>query len=643
MSENKTNQLDFAAIDSISQMWPQLAKEYKDIVALQDPHSKPEIKLTYSQVYEKIQQFASGLQVLGIEPQTKIALIADDSYRWAIADQGIMTAGAVNAVRSSGAERQELLYIIEHSDSSALVVQDRKTLDKLKPELDDLPIKLIILLSDEESDPNTTVKTLNFEAILALGAENPFTPVSHSKDDLATLLYTSGTTGKPKGVMLTNANLVHQIRALPAAVINPPPGDRILTILPTWHVLGRTGQYLFLSKGCTQIYTGIRYFKSDLKKYQPNYMIGVPRLLESIYEGVQKQFREQPESKQKLAKFFLDTSEKYIIAKRTASGTNLDNLKPSAIEKLKAILTATLLTPLHLIGDRLVYQKIRSAIGPQLKMLFCGGGSLSRHLDNFYEIIGITILVGYGLSETAPVTNARRPEHNIRGTSGPPIPHTTIKIVDQNTRQALPNGQRGIVLIRGPQVMQGYYKNPEATAKAIDPEGWFDSGDIGFTIDKGDLVLTGRAKDTIVLTNGENIEPQPIEDACARSQYVDQIMLVGQDRRSLGALIVPNTDALEKWAKEENIPFTLPSPEASREDIKNSDLYSKAVVNLFRQELKTQVQNRPGYRADDIIGSFEFILTPFSPENGLMTQTLKIKRPIVTERYRDIIDGMFEK
>ncbi len=637
------NNLDYSAIDSISQIWPIVAKAYPDILALHDPHSEPEVKLTYAELYEKIKQFATGLQVLGIQPQDKISLIADDSPRWAIADRGIMTAGAVDVVRSSGAERQELLYIIEHSDSTALVVEDLKTLNRLKPELDDLPLNLIILLSDEEPDSKTIVKTVNFLEVLRLGSENTLQEVTYNKEDLATLLYTSGTTGKPKGVMLTNANLIHQIKALPVAVINPPPGDRVLSILPTWHILGRTGQYFLLSRACTQIYTGKRYFKSDLKKYKPNYMIAVPRLLESIYEGVQKQFREQPESKQKLAKFFLDTSEKYIIAKRTSQGTNLENLKPSAIEKLKAALTAFVLKPLHLIGDRLVYQKIRSAIGPELKMFICGGGSLSRHLENFYEIINITVIVGYGLTETSPVTNARRPNHNIRGTSGEPIPQTTIKIVDLHTRQTLPNNQAGIVLIRGPQVMQGYYKNPEATAKAIDQEGWFDSGDIGMLIDAGDIVLTGRAKDTIVLTNGENIEPQPIEDACLRSAYIDQIMLVGQDRRSLGALIVPNLDAIAQWAKTENISFQVPEAEASREEIKNSDLYSEAVVNLFRQELKREVKNRPGYRADDIIGQFEFILTPFSPENGLMTQTLKIKRPIVTERYQDIIDAMFEK
>ena len=189
--------------------------------------------------------------------------------------------------------------------------------------------------------------------------------------------------------------------------------------------------------------------------------------------------------------------------------------------------------------------------------------------------------------------------------------------------------------------MQGYYKKPEATAKAIDSEGWFDSGDLGWVTKENDLVLTGRAKDTIVLTNGENIEPQPIEDACVRSIYIDQIMLVGQDQRSLGALIVPNLETLQQWITSQKLDLTLPSPDADLATVANSDLYSKPIQNLFRQELNREVQNRPGYRPDDRIGQFKFILEPFSKENGLMTQTLKIKRPIVRERYQSLIDAMY--
>jgi long-chain acyl-CoA synthetase len=239
----------------------------------------------------------------------------------------------------------------------------------------------------------------------------------------------------------------------------PHPGDPVLSILPTWHAYERSVEYYILSQGCTQIYTNLRSVKKDLKEFKPRLMVGVPRLWESIYEGVQKQFREQPASKQRLVQNLLSLSQRYIEARRLAQGLSLDNLNPSAIQRLNASVQATALWPVHQLAEKLVYQKVREATGGQLKLVISGGGSLARHLDNFFEIIGVEVLVGYGLTETSPVTNVRRPWHNLRGSSGPPVIETEIRIVDPETRQPLPAGQRGLVLIRGPQVMQGYYKN----------------------------------------------------------------------------------------------------------------------------------------------------------------------------------------
>ena len=260
----------------------------------------------------------------------------------------------------------------------------------------------------------------------------------------------------------------------------------------------------------------------------------------------------------------------------------------------------------------------------------------------FFEIVNVPILVGYGLTETSPVVSARRIWRNLRGASGQPIPGTEFKIVDPETKSPLPIEQKGLVLIRGPQVMQGYYKNPEATQKAIAAEGWFDSGDLGYLTADYNVVLTGRAKDTIVLTNGENIEPQPIEDACIQSPYIDQMMLVGQDQRSLGALIVPNIDALQTWAATQSLFLEAPGHEGDNAQAwPRISLEDDRIHKLFREELNRRVQDRPGYRPDDRVGPFRLIATPFSIEDGTMTQTLKIKRPVVAVRYRDMIDGMF--
>ncbi|MGJ5629294.1 AMP-dependent synthetase/ligase [Nostoc sp. CALU 1950] len=632
--------VDYTNVESLPEIWPLAAQQFGNIVALHNPHAKPEVVITYTQLAEQIQLFAAGLQALGVKVGDRISLIADNSPRWFIADQGIMTAGGVDAVRSSQAEKEELLFIIANSGSTAIVVEDLKTLKKLQDRLNDLPIQVVILLSDEAPPTGETLKVLNFSQLIEIGVNHNFVPVKQNRDALATLIYTSGTTGKPKGVMLSYNNLMHQVTTF-GTVLQPNAGDMVLSILPSWHSYERTVEYYLLSQGCTQVYTNLRSVKGDLRQFKPNYMVGVPRLWESIYEGVQKQFREQPAKKQRLIKFLLGMSEKYIRARRVAQGLDLNNLHASPVERLAARIIAAALLPLHALGERLVYAKVREATGGRVKQMISGGGALPRHIDNFFEIIGVQILQGYGLTETSPVTHVRRPWRNLIGASGLPLPATEAKIVDPETKAPLPIEKRGLVLLKGPQIMQGYYQNPQATAKAIDAEGWFDSGDLGWLTPQDDLVLTGRAKDTIVLTNGENIEPQPIEDACLRSPYIDQIMLVGQDQRSLGALIVPNVEALEKWAVSQNLILDTPNDQVTSSDSQKIDFESRMIQDLFRQELNREVQNRPGYRPDDRIGAFKLILEPFSIENGLMTQTLKVRRHVVTERYRDIIDGMF--
>ncbi|MEB3220290.1 MAG: long-chain fatty acid--CoA ligase [Nostocales cyanobacterium 94392] len=635
------SRFDYSNVESLPEIWGIIASRIGDTVALHNPHArlKEEI-ITYTELYQQIQQFASGLQALEVKPEQRISLIADNSPRWLIADQGIMTAGAVNAVRSSQADTDELAYILANSDSTVLVAQDLQTFEKLRPRLDDLPIKLVILLTGETAPTQETLQVLNFEQLMEIGAKTNLEPVKQNRDTLATLLYTSGTSGKPKGVMLSHANLMHQVTTL-RTIVQPEVGDVVLSILPTWHVFERTGEYFLLSQGCTQVYTNLRSIKNDLKQFKPHYMIGVPRIWESIYEGVQKQFREQPASKQALINRFLGISDKYIKARRIAQQLDLENLNPAMGERIAANIQAKFLSPLQALAEKIVYSKVREATGGRVKQLISGGGALAKHIDDFYEIIGVSIVVGYGLTETSPVTHARRHWTNLRGSAGLPIPGTTAKIVDLETRKELPTGEKGLVLLKGPQIMQGYYKNPEATKTAIDAEGWFNSGDLGWLTHRQDIVLTGRAKDTIVLTNGENIEPLPIEDACLRSPFIDQIMLVGQDKKNLGALIVPNLEALAKWAETQNLELCVEEDNVTTSTSQKINLESKMIQDLFRQELIRFVRNRPGYRPDDRIGPFKLILEPFSMENGMMTRTLKVRRHVVMESYHDTIERMY--
>ena len=293
---------EYRNLQALSEIWAITATKFADIIALYDPHSKPEVKLTFSQLYEQLKIFAAGLQSLGIVENDKICLIADNSPRWFIADQGSMLAGASNAVRSSQSDPNELLHILQDSDSSILIVEDIKTLEKLYSFSDQFNLRLIILLSNEKSNLEIPVKVLNFTELMKLGKNFDLRSIVKKDTDLATLIYTSGTTGKPKGAMLSHGNILHQIRSLDT-IIKPKPGDRILSILPSWHSYERSAEYFLLSQGCTLIYTNIRNFKNDLKKFKPHHMVGVPRLWESLYEVIQKQFREQSVAKEKIIKY----------------------------------------------------------------------------------------------------------------------------------------------------------------------------------------------------------------------------------------------------------------------------------------------------------------------------------------------------
>ena len=632
---------DYSQIKSLPEIWSLAAQRYGTQLAMNDPHNQPSAQLTFQELWDKIRQFAAGLQGLGMAPHSHVAFFADNSHRWFIADQGVMAAGGVDAVRSAQAETEELRYIAEHSDSVVLIVEHLKLWNRLSDRLSDLPLQFVVLLSDEAAPEGAPFKMVNYSQLLEIGSQQTWHPIPTEPDNLATLIYTSGTTGKPKGVMITHANLMHQLLTL-GAVVQPQPGDRVLGLLPTWHTFGRTAEYFLYSQGCTQTYTTIRHIKADFKATKPQYMVGVPRVWESIYEGAQKQFREQPASKQKLVNMLMWCSQKYVQNRRTANNLSLDHPYTPSLRRLGSRLLQGVAWPLHMLGEKLVYSKVRQATGGEVKQLVSGGGSLARHIDLFFEIVDVPILVGYGLTETSPVVSARRIWRNLRGASGQPIPGTEFQIVDPETFHPLPIGQKGLVLVRGPQVMKGYYKNPEATEKAIDAEGWFNTGDLGYLTFDNNVVLTGRAKDTIVLTNGENIEPQPIEDVCVQSPYIDQMMLIGQDQRSLGAIIVPNVDALQQWTATQSLFLDVPGDEAvNTQDFETVSLEDDLVQKLFRKELNDRVKDRPGYRLDDRIGPFRLVEEPFSIENGMMTQTLKIKRPVVAARYRDMIDKMF--
>ncbi|KAL3619988.1 Long-chain-fatty-acid--[acyl-carrier-protein] ligase AEE15, chloroplastic [Castilleja foliolosa] len=646
---------------TVPDIWRSSAEKFGDRIALKDPYHDPPTNMTYKQLEQEILNFCEGLRVIGLEPEEKLALFADNSSRWLVSDQGIMATGAINVVRGSRSSVEELFQIYKHSESVALVVDDPEMYNRISEMFHTRArVRFIILLwGDKSSITNEAVETpiYSYEEIIKLGVENranvlhsedarkQYKYITISSDDVATLLYTSGTTGNPKGVMLTHKNLLHQISNL-GDIVPAVPGDRFLSMLPPWHAYERASEYFIFTRGVEQVYTAVKNLKEDLRRYQPNYVISVPLVYETLYSGIQKQISTSSAARKLVALLFLKISLAYMEAKRIYEGKCLArNLEqPSHISAffdwVWARIVATILWPLHKLANKIVYSKIHSSIGIS-KAGISGGGSLSPHVDRFFEAIDIKVQNGYGLTESSPVVAARRLDYNVLGSIGHPIRHTEIKVVDPETDEVLPSGSKGIVKARGPQVMRGYYKNPLATKQAIDEDGWLNTGDIGWICPHhsrgrsrqagGVIVLEGRAKDTIVLSTvslgeRENVEPAEIEEAALRSRLIQQIVVIGQDQRRLGAIIVPDKEEILLEAKR------LSGVKADA-----SELSKQKQTNMLHQELRKWTSH-----CSFQVGPILVLDEPFTIDSGLMTPTMKIRRDRVVSLYKEQIDNLYK-
>jgi long-chain acyl-CoA synthetase len=630
---------DWSALQGLDQLWPELERQYGDAVALVAPHdSEDKQTVSFSALRQRIDQAAAGFAALGLGGGEVVALFAENGPRWLVADQGLMRCGAANAVRGSSAPVEELRYILADSGSVGLVVESAALLARLGLDGEACQrLRFVVLLEGEApaaAGPGN-LPCLSWASFMAQGAAAPLPAApSGGEGRLATLLYTSGTTGEPKGVPLSHGNLLHQVRSL-GALVDPKPGDEVLSVLPIWHAYERSVEYFLLSCGCRQTYTTLRNFKNDLQRVRPHYMVSVPRLWEAILSGFEDALAAMPPGRQRLLRTALANSRAFHTARRTALDLTLAPEAPAT--RLRAQVESLARWPAEALAAAQLWPRMRQQlVGGRLRTAISGGGALAPYVDGFFEAVGIELLVGYGLTETSPVLTCRRQWANRRGSAGQPLAETSLRIVDPESRRTLAIGERGLVLARGPQVMAGYWGKPEATAKVLDGEGWFDTGDLGLLMGDGTLVLTGRAKDTIVLSSGENIEPGPLEDALAALPMVEQVMVVGQDRRQLGLLLVPKAEALAAWASAQGLPGSKGSEAGKAGPVPADPALLKALSREFNRVLAARAGSRPDERLAGVA-----VVAPFTIENGLLTQTLKQRRDRIAKRDEAAIEALY--
>lgn len=628
---------------NLADLYRLVGEVYADRPALAWKESGEYRTMSYRELYERGAALGTALIELGLQPREHVALLADNRPEWLICDFGILLCGAADVPRAADVTPHEISFIVAHSDSVIIIAENPAVLAKVLGVRASLPaVRQIILL---QGDPPTGEGVWRYDDLLERGrhlrAAGGRVLEERTKqvrgEDLFTLIYTSGTTGTPKGVMLTHDNMMSQVKYLP---FHLDPGDRVLSILPVWHSYERVFEMVSVSRGACTYYTSIRTIADDLRKAKPTWMASAPRLWEGLYNKILHNLTAQTPVKRGLFRAAYHCSRVFQGARFFLTGRRLDLTDRSPSESAglaaKSLVQMAFYFIPYKILDALVLEKLRAVVGGEFKGTVSGGGALPPHVDEFFNYIGVPVLEGYGMTETSPVLAVRTWRKLIIGTVGPFWPHTEIRIVDPTDGKVIyPSGDsgkggrgiKGEIHARGPQVMKGYYKNPEATEKVL-RDGWMNTGDLGMVTFNDCLKILGRSKETIVLLNGENVEPVPIEAQLLESRFIEQCMVVGQDEKHLGALIVPSLEAL----KAQGLSFSSLS-EAEGD---------ARVADIINGEVKRLVSREAGFKPFEFVLGWRFVPKTFEVGDEL-TATFKPRRHIISDKYANLIDQIFRQ
>lgn len=606
---------------------------------------------TFKEFYEQVILFALALKELGIERGDQVALISDNRREWLISDVALLSLGAADVPRGCDSMGTEIRYIISYAECAYGFFENTRQLQKVLDNTQEVPLfKTAILFDGYAEDIALSAKekgiTLySFNQLMENGKKIGLEHRSEIEsemdktkgDDVATLIFTSGTTGVPKGVMLTHRNYMVQLEVV-HNVLHVKKGDMWLSVLPVWHSFERVVQYIAIT-----LKSGIAYSKPiasvmlpDMAIIRPQWMCGVPRLWESLAQGVYRSMRKSGGVKYALFNFFVSVGKKYACSKEYITGRiPRFSKRVPLFDFIVGIIPFIFLWPLYQLGNILVYKKIKEKLGGRLECGISGGGALQPDTDLFYRGIGVHLLEGYGITEAGPVLSVRNSKKPRPGCVGVVYPCSEIKIVQEEhgiilSDKPLPAGKKGMILARGEQIMKGYYKQPELTALAIDKDGWLNTGDVGMLTLDNEIKITGRAKDTIVLLGGENIEPLGIESALTSSSYIETAVLMGQDKKYLGALIVPSKDMIQSFAKETGLTYT------SYEEL----LESAEIANLVRSEIDNQVSSKTGFRTCELVSKFVLLPDSFTVGKELSGKQ-EFMRHKIAEMYKEQIATLF--
>ena len=591
-------------VETLSQLFLNTIKSYpKDDLLLSKKEGKY-VPISTEEFADRVKCFSLGLRDLGLEAGDKLIILSENRPEWVISDVANLCLGGITVPIYTSLIPEQIKYIIDDSDAKIVVVSDQgqwQKIEAIKSQLTKVTSYITCLSEAPEG-------VLTFAQVLERGRkmdkQNPGLfekmALEVKPDAIASIIYTSGTTGPPKGVMLTHSNIFSNVKTC-SSILPFKDTDTVLSFLPLSHILERMAMFAYLYNGMSIGFAeSIDTLGENLLEVRPHIMVNVPRVLEKIYAKVIDNVQASSSLKRKIFFWAVKVGRKYGRKK-------ILNQPISKLLQFKRNL-----------ANKLVFSKVYAKTGGRVRFFLCGGAPLSKDIGEFFYAIGLTVIEGYGLTETSPVITANTFENLKFGTVGKPIPGVEVRIDED-----------GEILTKGPNVMNGYYKREAASREAFEG-GWFHTGDIGHFDEEGFLVITDRKKDIIVTSGGKNVAPQPIEGILNLNPYISNALVIGDRRKFISALVVPDFEKLEEYAKQNNISF---------ED--HCDLVKKEEIVRFIQE---QVdRSAPNLASYEKVKKIALLDKEFEIEKGEITPTLKVKRNIVEEKHKDIIDAMYRE